>query len=404
MFSFADDYFISAVEALTNVIDQFTLVTEKSKMYTSDVLQFLGCKTNIRKDVSFDTANDSLVSVRCCTKMLSVSFCQFRLENTPHALVAKAEMQLNVSAKMRKEVLQTLDLNIPSLVLRSSFSNILLVSLTPEVASSSSLCLNLSTCGAESELLFTIAYLDVWLHFRDWNNIIKLLMSYTKDLEGSSASSGANPELGYHIGQDPMNASWIIKSENISVSLHIPSSTDIELRDAEMIDVDMFNTAEVTGHNLAENMPPFKSKNCKFLKITIHSKYCEVIFADNIVKLKLTLDKMRVMLEMVLSSKITSIPFMNVSHIRIAISTSRVQGKPIDMSSEVTVDSFDIGISYQVLYFCSCFQLNFSEAASSPISRNSIAFKVHLKKGSLLLSDGRVWHPTWLFIIFVARY
>ncbi|WOK94697.1 hypothetical protein Cni_G03402 [Canna indica] len=385
-----DDYFIRVLEGVDNVIDQFLSVPEKSEMYTSDVMHFLQCSRNVKKkDVSLDMSSPPIINVRCCIKALSMSLCQFRVEDSLPSLVAKVEMQLNLSAIVVHEMLQSLDANIPCLVVRSSSNNILIVSFTPEVDSSSPICFKFSNSfGPKHELLVTVARLDFWLHLLDWNNIIDHLQSYTTHLEATSISSTANVQSGCTIAADPMNVIWKIKSENITVSLHVPSSSDGELIDSDMIEVNKLNYVEVCCRNLAESMPPLRSKNCKFVKLTFHSKNCEMIISENCIELKCHLDRMRVMLEMVLNSEKKSIPFMHVSQMRIGISLSRKQRELIDMSSEISVESFDIGVSYQVLYFWSCFLIEIPEKASSPVSHH-LVFKVHLKKGSLLLSDGR---------------
>ncbi|CAL9110355.1 unnamed protein product [Musa acuminata var. zebrina] len=399
-----DDHLIHGLEAVIDAVDQFSLVLKRSEMYKSDIMQFLQCKRKINEEdvVSLNISSQFFVSVRCCIKTLSLTFCRFRAEDSSSEMVANAEMQVNLSAIMRNEVLQSLDVNIPCVVVHSSTRNILLISFTPEGASSSHLCFNFSSCSAESELLVTVASLDLWLHLSDWNNIFELLQFYITHLVSTPISSSADPQSGCHFVLDPAtptcfaseyvvqeNISWKLKSENITISLHIPSSSDGELIDSEMIEIANKNSQEHTCNNLVENMPPFKVKNCNYVKITVHSKSCEMIICEGCVELKCNLEKMRVTLEMVQNYDITSIPFMHVSQVKAGASLCRKQGELVYISSEIIVESLDIGVSYQVLYFWSCYKLRVPETASSPIFRHCLAFKVHFKKGSLLLSDGR---------------
>ncbi|XP_074563233.1 LOW QUALITY PROTEIN: uncharacterized protein LOC141819877 [Curcuma longa] len=381
-----DDYFIDGVEAVADAIDQLSSVTDKSEKYTSDALLFLQwCRNSKKEDF---VPSQSIISIQCCIKTLSISLYHFGDEDSP--LIASVETQLNLSAMMQSAMLQSLVVNIPYLVMRSSSKNILLLSITPEVISSSHLHFSLSkSCDAIFELFVSIPCLEIWLHVSDWNNIVELLQSYSTHLEGTPVSSNDELESECHISPDPLIVSWAIKSENISASLYIPSSGEDELINSEILEVDVLNSLDVPCDNLAESMQLCKLKNCSYLKLTVHSKFCEMTILDKSMEMTFNLDQVRMRLEMVLNSEITSIPFIHVSQVRTGIIIDRKQKELVNICSDVAVQSFDIGISYQVLYFLNCFRLIVPETESSPISKNCVDLKLHLKKGTLLLSDGR---------------
>lgn len=402
-----DEYFFCGLEAAVGVVDQLSSVGKESKMFQSDVLQFLQLKMSLKgaSDVSIDISNGSFVSMKFCVKALSIKFMRLRVENsTLSEIVAKVDMRLNFSALLKNEILQSLVVDIPLLFLYSFHSYVPLASFISDSNLSSHLCINFSRSdGGKSEVLLAIPFLDIWLHLSDWNNIIGLLCSYKRQPGSTSCSSCRSSQSGSHSVPDSLMSpcfaseyvmqevvTLTINSENISLSFHLPMWDEEDgCTKIEIDGVPKFYSLELPYQMSADSLLPSEPKHCQYVNFTLQSKYCELTVGNSYVRLKCNVEKMRAILEMIHNHKVSSIPFVHISLIKVGTELSRKQGELLHIFSEVQVESFDVGLSHQIFNFWSCCQFNVPQTGSSWNLCHCMAFKVHLKKGSLLLSDGR---------------
>ncbi|XP_019702812.1 uncharacterized protein [Elaeis guineensis] len=401
-----DDNFFSGVKAAAGVFDQFSSVGKESEMYNFDVLQFLKLKKSLKEDdaVFLDISNESIVNMKFCVKALSVMFSCLKIEDASSSeIIAKADVQLNLSAIFRNDIPHSIDVDIPCLVLHSVRSYVPLVSFVSDNSNSSNLCIKFSSSGrGEPALVVAVPSLDIWLDLSDWSSIIDLLYSYTRHSASTSWSSDANVQSGSHILPDPFvspgsasknstqeDVNLTIKSENITISLHLPIwDKEEDFVKSERNQVQGLYFQEFSYHKLVESVLSSKSNHCKHVKLTFQSKNSELALGKSYVILTCNLEKVKVMLEMVQNHKAISIPFIHISQVEVGASLYKMDRELLQIFVEVQVESLDVGFSHQIFNFWSCSHFKIPETTSR-ISHHYVAFKLHLRKGSLLLSDGR---------------
>ncbi|ONK64446.1 uncharacterized protein A4U43_C07F26050 [Asparagus officinalis] len=379
-----DRHLVLGIRAIRSVIEELSSIGEESKFFSSDVLQFLQIRKTLKeaKAVTLDTSNRTLMNIKLCADTISIRFSRFWIEESASEMMAKINLQLNVSASLEKGVLRFLDIDIPCLLLHSINTNRPLASFVSDSSLISHLHINFSEsdCG-KKELLFSIPFLDVWLHLSEWNNFIDVLSSYSK-FDSASNSSAANPESIYDgdPGSQVFNSSasedvmeediiLIIKSENSAIALHLP----------------FWDKEEHLGDPKIDEV----SKRCKYVNFSLQSRCCEFTIGKTWVKLQFNMEKVRAILEMVHDQNISSMPFILISQIKLETNGQKRQGELMHFSTEVHVESVDVGLSYQIFNFWSNSELQLPERSSSPFPCHCIVCHVHLRKGSLLLSDGR---------------
>lgn len=403
----AEDKFLCGLEAAAGIFSQYSSVGKESEIYNDDVLQFLQLKKSLKENdaVFLDISNESTVKMKFCVKALSVMFsCLDIKDSSSSEIIAKADMRVNFSAIFRNEIPLSIDVDVPCLVLYSVHSSVPLVSFISDNSNSSNICINFSSSGkGEAALVVGVPSLDIWLDLSDWSTIIDLLYSYTRHLGSSSWLSDANMQSESHrfpdsfvssgsasesIMQEDFNLT--IKSANITISLYLPIlDKEVDFVKSERNEVQRLYFQEFAYHKLAESVLSSKSNHCKYVKLTLQSKNCELALCKSDVILTCNVEKVKLMLEMVQNHKTISIPFMHVSQVKVGANLYRKHREEAQIFIEVEVESFDAGFSHQIFNFWSCSHFKIPETTSSHISRHSVVFKVHLRKGSLLLSDGR---------------
>ncbi|XP_008812811.3 uncharacterized protein LOC103723626 isoform X2 [Phoenix dactylifera] len=405
-----DDNFLCGLKAATGVFDQFSSVGKESEMYNFDVLQFLKLKKSLKEDdaVFLDISNESIVNMKFCVKALSVLFSCLKIEDPSSSeIIAKTDMQLNLSAIFRNDIPHCIDVDIPCLVLHSVRSYVPLVSFVSDSSNSSNLCISFSSSGGgEAALVVAVPSLDIWLDLSDWSTIIDLFCSYTRHSGSTSWSSDANRQSESHILPDPFvspgsaskrsmqeDVNLTIRSENITIALYLPIwDNEEDFVKSERNRVQGLCLREFSCHKLAESVLSSKSNHCKHVKLTFQSKNSELALGKSYVMLTCNLEKVKVMLEIVQNHKAISIPFIHIPQVKVGASLSGKHKESLQTFIEVQVESLDVGFSHQIFNFWSCSHFKIPETTSSRISHHYVAFKLCLWKGSLLLSDGRCCH------------
>uniref|UniRef100_A0A0E0AQ59 Uncharacterized protein n=1 Tax=Oryza glumipatula TaxID=40148 RepID=A0A0E0AQ59_9ORYZ len=110
---------------------------------------------------------------------------------------------------------------------------------------------------------------------------------------------------------------------------------------------------------------------------------------DSRMNFRCDLDRMKIILEMIQGDKGTSVPFMHISKAKATGYIHQPEGKPLHLSVDLQAEYMDVGFSHQIFSFCRSMELKFPVSSSSASSFYSVTFKVGLRKGSILLNDGR---------------
>uniref|UniRef100_A0A453S1U3 Vacuolar protein sorting-associated protein 13 VPS13 adaptor binding domain-containing protein n=1 Tax=Aegilops tauschii subsp. strangulata TaxID=200361 RepID=A0A453S1U3_AEGTS len=107
------------------------------------------------------------------------------------------------------------------------------------------------------------------------------------------------------------------------------------------------------------------------------------------VKFKCDLDRVKVILEMIQVSKGASVPFMHISKIKAGGYIHQSETDMLHLSVDLQAEYMDISFSHQIFSFWRSIELRFPKSSSSASSFCSVTLKAGLRKGSLLLNDGR---------------
>ncbi|KAI3918818.1 hypothetical protein MKX01_042138 [Papaver californicum] len=401
------DYFLYGIEAIANIVNQLSAVGSEAGYFKSDVLQFMQLKKSIKEGsvVLTNASSPTLIEVKCCVKLLTVKFCQSRGRGQSNNLsepVVKVDLQFIFSGKFKDEIPLRVDICLSNISLYSFHTSVILLrSTVSSVASSFEIHLSKLSSG-DNEIVFCIPSLDIWLYMSDWSTFVDLLGCYAQDrnntevmVESSENSNLGTPELpidstgnvfeaspespttSLHSNnnfQEPGNL--ILKSEEIDVSLHYPLSVretfDI-LKEPEVLVGVTFSGAEC----------------CKYVTVTLCSRDTEVIINESHTKVTSNVEKTRIALETIQEQKVIAWPLLQINQIYVSAEICDKQEGFIHATAEVRIECLEVWLSHQIFQFWHDVKIELPEKTSSQSSTGIVDFKVHLRKASLLLTDGR---------------
>ncbi|OVA10906.1 Vacuolar protein sorting-associated protein 13 domain [Macleaya cordata] len=415
-----DGYFLSGVEALLKVADQLSSVGRESENFRSDVLQFMQLKRSFKEGtlVLPDASSVTLTEAKCCVDLLTIKLSRSRGRHSNFSeLVAKADIQLKCSALFRNEIPLCLDVDISSLSLYSFHTSVVLVCCTSGNSISSCFEIHFSKLNSgENELVVCLPSLDVWLHLSDWGEVLDLIGSYAQQMnrtsiivESSKNSNSSTLELPKHATgnvfetapesprisssfvscnniQESINL--VLKSEDVGVSLHFP----VLVKEA----FDILRKPEVLAEGPRDFSPEIhgekhmlESEYCKYVTVTLCSRDIELIINERHAKLNCNVEKTSVMLEIIEDQKVISWPFVQFNQINLVAQICDKQEGIFHATAEVRIECLEVWLSHQIFHFWRDIQFKIPETTSSQSSVGSVDFKIHVRKSSLLLTDGR---------------
>lgn len=367
-FILADDHFFYGFEGLADVINQFSLVSDLSECFKSDVVQFLQSKRSLAQNnaVSVVVSSINFTEVRCCINSLSIQLtpCQ-RDSREP---IATAEMKLICSASLRNDTLLSIALKFSSLELYSLPNSVVLVRCKPTSSTSSVLEFSLTKeKDGVNELHVSLPSVEVWLHLSNWTKVIDFCKSYPGQ---SSINAPDNVE------QD--TDAVAVRSENIFITFHLP------------VWIGERACGEYDGEGYRNDLSDIvEGKTFSSIAVTLCSKSIELFVDGTNVKVKSDIEKLEGMVLVSKDESIQSWPFFQISQVfLVADINNRMEIVHIEL--DVQCDHLDVWTSHSILYFWHGVQFSVAEEGTSQFSYGRIDVKVHLRKVLFLLSDGRV--------------
>ncbi|KAL6005779.1 hypothetical protein ACLOJK_006352 [Asimina triloba] len=401
-------YMLCGLEEVAQVMDLLSRVGPESQGFTSDVLQFVQFKRNLKEEsvALNDYSTETFLEAGVCVDSLSIKLHRSRSGSMSSEIVAVADMELKFTMSFRNGVLLDAAVDVPVLLLYSFHSSTILMS-APCINSAPS-CLRFHFSKSKSdrdELLLTISSLDAWLHLSDWVELVELLYSYSRQSDKSSSMiTLQDSNSGVHLQGNPqpydtpsgfssrkfMQASvLIVKSEKLSISFHLP----------------LFVHQEVLDHSIEANcqqempqkLPPgyaegknisFQAKSGKYIAFNLCSQYSELAIHDRSVTLKSSIEKITGMLEVIDKQIVSSFPFFQLYQIDVQGEVTEAE-KSVCISSELKLETVDAWLSHQIFLFWRGIDFRIPESTSSQLPIHNMVVKVHLRKALLLLNDGR---------------
>lgn len=407
---FTDGRCLDGFGALWDVINQFSLVPDLSKGFKSDVLQFLQLKRRLEviSDVSPVGSSMTFTEVRCCVNSLLIKL--HHCENDSLELVAKADMQFSCSASLKNGALLSLGLAFSSLELKSLPSTLILAQCTLTCPPSHVLEISLSkSIHEENELCVSLPSLDIWLHLSEWTKVLDLINSYARQLTKTTLLEPSSKNLINPLKNDPVDVSTsshsasistqsptvnvnedhvflVVRSENVGITFNIPLWVSKEACRKLQLAYDYWNIPQNAPSDVLEE------KDCKFIAVNLYSKNTILIINSQNIKIRSSFEKLSGMVLICNIKSVPSWPLFQIYQVDVEAKISYNHKELTHVDVEIVCDRSDVWLSHRIFYLLGGVCFNVPEAASSEFACVGIHVKAHLRKVSLLLSDGRVYH------------
>lgn len=401
---------------MLGVIDQFSSVGDESRLFTSDVPQFIQLKKCLRESGKVAPAASGIVhtEVRCCFDSLVVKLHQFVKDSALLKPVAKTEMQLLFSASLVNDTLLNMDANFSSLAFYSLLNSVLLAKCSFSHLSSSvfGVCFSHSDPTQYNVRIFLPSF-EIWLHFYDWTEIIDLLYAYSHKMpkaEAMDASSKNSVKGTVKMTETSTVAPSLSPRQDSSVSLlnrscNTKEDTDVLTLRSEDVGITVYFPVCINGETMEEycvadideeghqnvSNSCVEQKHSKNISISTHSKSCEIILAGKNIKIKATFDKTSGLVGVCEGSSIKSWPFFQIFQVDVETDICMDLQDLVPTTVDVLCHRIDVWLSHRILYFWHTVVFDFPEAGSSEPALPCMDFKIQLRKTSLLISDGRVY-------------
>ncbi|PNT66537.1 hypothetical protein BRADI_3g13757v3 [Brachypodium distachyon] len=379
-----DLYFMDGMEAVSRITDKLISIGKESKMYKGNAKQFLENRSlNEESSESNDPTN-----ITISIKDLMVLFGHSKDKGLPLEKVATANLEFDVSAVIVGEKPERIDTDIVSLALRSSGGNTL-VSIISDEPSCPVLIKLVKHHAGRDEILIAVPFIETWLYLVDWDVIINHFHSYIRKEENSLhvGHSAALPRfsdsaMSSFLASDfdsRDDSDLVVTCENIAVVIHVPIWEKEKNQPSSYTAIDTSSSSCLTQD---------ETRGCKFISLTCESKHFVVMVGDSWVKFRCDLDRVKIILEMIQGNKGTSVPFMHTSKIKAGGYIHKSETDLLHLSVDLQAEYLDVGFSHQIFSFWRSVELRYPKSSSAS-SFCSVTLKVGLRKGSLLLNDGR---------------
>ncbi|GFQ03174.1 putative vacuolar protein sorting-associated protein 13b [Phtheirospermum japonicum] len=395
---------ITGFSALDHVIDQFSLVEEESKLFTSDVPHFLQSKKQMMDYTALlpKTSNVAYDEMRFCVKSLSLRLHQLKRDSTCSETIAEAEMHFVCSLSLMNGKPRFLDISFSSLALFSLLNCVVLAEFACSGSGSSALDITLSVSDTgENQVLVSFPCLDVWLHLLDWNDVIDVASSFTNQLPRRTSSASAEDmssilvgdakyaavDTPNHVAQANISDTAVFSTfilEHVGLAVHFPG----------LVSRDTNNTFGMTHFHNDQPMDDYCSalsgnQSC-FLSVSLQSRNIELVADGKTVKLTISSENLKGTLKLFTGDCAQTWPLFQLSKIYLEAEIFEYETENVHMKLSVRCDSLDLSLSNHILYLFHFSWFEESEQVPSRFNLRRMDLKVQLRKLSLLLTDWKM--------------
>ncbi|XP_042063836.1 uncharacterized protein LOC121807630 isoform X2 [Salvia splendens] len=386
---------ITGLDALGYVIDQFSLVEQESNMFTYDIVRFLQTKKQLMEHSALlsKSADVTTNEMRFCVRSLSLRLHKLKRDSTCSEIIAEAEMHFVCSLSLINGKPHFFDISFFSVALFSLLNSVALAefSCTDSGLSVLDMILVVSRHG-ENQIVLSFPSLDVWLYLPDWNEVIDLLVSFSKKLstqvsgasaEGLSSVTADNcPSVASdrqsHVPPEDIDldaGSSVLTLEHVGLSIHFPALVSGGA-------CDTFGRPHV--HELPSG-DACGNHNC-FISISLQSKNSEFVSDGKSVKLAINSDYTNAVLKLLSGDIAQSWPLLQLTKIYLEAEIFENQTENLSMDLFIRSDSLDLSLGNHILYLF--YFTWFEKAEDTPqffIKRMNI--NAQLRRLSLHLND-----------------
>ncbi|TVU00729.1 hypothetical protein EJB05_53839 [Eragrostis curvula] len=386
-----DLYFMNGMEAVVHVVDQLISIGKESKMYKGNASQFL--ELRILNEGNPDP--NEVTNITISIKDLVIFLGRSKDKGLALERIATANLEFDISAVLVSEKLERMNLDIVSLALHSPGGYTLFSVVSEGLLSP--VFFRFKHLAERDEMLVSVPRFEMWLYLVDWTTIIDHFHSYIKkevnslEMEHPTAlphfQERASPLFVAPEFGSPDNSNLVVTCDTIAGVVHVPIWENEENHKSNIGATSGF-PMQVTPNHMTDDIRNLKPKSCKFVTLTFESKNCVVMSNDSCLNFKCDFERMKVMLEMIQKSKGTSAPFVHISKVKACGYIHQSERNLEHLFLDIQAEYMDVSFSHQIFSFWRNMELTFP-AASSASSYSSVTFKAGLRKGSLLLNDGR---------------
>ncbi|XP_074272572.1 intermembrane lipid transfer protein VPS13-like isoform X1 [Silene latifolia] len=398
-----DNYYLPGFEAVSEVVDEYSLVEMKSRCFTGDTPVFLQLVKSLsaKTDTIPNESSSGITEIRCFVNHMSIRLICLEGASSSQALAAIVNTGFELSATMENDVNLRLSTQFLSIMLSSSVKSTCLAKFLSENSSSSVLDIYLSiTQRNKIELLIAVPSLEIWFHMLDWvifvDHINSFILQFPRDSPFEVPSSTIDPfdisaqKHGLPIAMPsksdktgPNDMAIIVTSKNINVLCHIPIWISEEA-------VPQFENCNGRGGLDTEDVNCVGGgKDSKFVTISLHSRSSKLYFRGNNLDVKISFEKATGLVGICESGVVQSWPFFHIHQLAAEIRLCDLGKVGMGVNVDISCQAFDVKLSHQVFYFCNGIQFSAAEPGTSEVSFGNVDLKIHIDKLSLLLTDGR---------------
>ncbi|VFQ83984.1 unnamed protein product [Cuscuta campestris] len=400
-----------AFEALVDIINQFSLTEKRSKAYNSNTSQFLKLERQLREDNASPPASSSenLMIVNACVKSMSLRLHHTKGDSVSSDIIAEANLQFTCSASFRNDELLCLKISFSALSLFSFLNSVMLFECTPN-SSFAALKLTYSISKEnEYSLLLYIPSVDVWLHTFDWSELLDLVHSCVGEHPASHTLSISPENLTFvhidEVGTKEIDASrnchripstpTCLDSKNVNPSarlfriemdvagatVHIP----VWLRN------DAFNVFEGNHYDPLNDLQIMIYGNQHgFLAVTLQRGTATLVQHGKSMRLEICLDQIKGSVELHGEDELHSLPVFQLFQVTLDADISSCLLDDIRGRLDIQCDNLDVWLSDQMLYFWCLGKFQSQAAGTSQFIISCMDSKVHLRKASLIVTNGKL--------------
>ncbi|VFQ74897.1 unnamed protein product [Cuscuta campestris] len=400
-----------AYEALVDIINQFSLTEKRSKAYNSNTSQFLEFERRLREDNASPPASSSenLMIVSACVKSMSLRLHHTKGDSVTSDIIAEANLQFTCSALFRNDELLCLKISFSALSLFSFLNSVMLFECTPH-SSFPALKLTYSISKEnECSLLLYIPSVDVWLHTFDWSELVDLVHSCVGEHPASHTLS-ISPENLTFVPIDEVGTKGIDTSRNCH---RIPSSPtcldsksvnpsarlfriELEIAGATVhipvwLRNDAFNVFEGNHDDPLNDLQIMIYGNQHgFIAVTLQRGTATLVQHGKSMRLEISLDQIKGSVELHGEDELHNFPVFQLFQVNLDADISSCLVDDIRGRLDFQCDNLDVWLSDHMFYFWCLGKFQNQAAGTSQFIISCMDSKVHLRKASLIVTNGKL--------------
>ncbi|XP_031091593.1 uncharacterized protein LOC115996484 isoform X5 [Ipomoea triloba] len=417
------DSLIVGYEALVDGINQFSMIEKQSKAFKSNIYQFFEFKKLLVEDNASppESSAANLMILRACIKSMSLRLCRTKGDSVAADVIAEANSQFTCTASFRNDELQCLKISFSTLSLFSLLNSVMLAE-CPSTSTISVLDLTyLISKENGSILLLSIPSVDFWLHTSDWGELVNLVQSFVQQQPVTHTLSTPPENLTFVLVDEIENEAIdtlrhshrLPNFSSCSGSEYVKPSTVFPRVELEIVGTtvhipvwvrkDAFDIFEGNQNDHLDDLRSMIYGNQHgFITVKLQKGTVKLAIDGKGMRLELCLDHTKGSVELRGEDKLHTLPLFQLFQVNLDAEISSYLVNGICGKLDIQCDSLDVWLSNHIFYFWCFVHFQNQAADTSQFIINCMDSKVHLRKLSLFLTNGK-WSSTGPLMEFLIQ-